>query len=184
MTHCLEDKALFLLDEGDGNEEQRRHLQSCRDCMLRYEEMTRDLRLITHTLQQEPPLLRAVSRRAPTLFRSLSIAAGLLLTLGLVWGERQLWLTKPQPSEQALNREISQFMEQVSEAIFDGGTIEIETLSSESDLASIQFALGERCSDECKGIFSFPDTVDQPIVTFNRRRLDPSMQRMVSGRRE
>jgi hypothetical protein len=185
MTHCLEDKALFLLDEGDDNEEQRLHLQSCRDCMLRYEEMTRDLRLITRTLQQEPPLFRAAGRRAPIFYRSLSIAAGLLLTLGLVWGERQLWLTRPQPSEQALNREISQFMEQVSEAIFDGGTIrEMETLSSESDLASIQLALGEHCSDECKGIFSFPDTIDQPIVTFNRRRLDPSMQHMVSGRRE
>jgi hypothetical protein len=185
MTYCLEDRALFLLDEGDGHEQQRQHLQNCRDCMSRYEEMRRDLRLITRTLQQEPPPSHTAGRRGPIFYRSLSIAAGLLLTLGLVWGERQLWLTRPPPSEQALNREISQFLDQVSEAIFDGGAVrEIETLSSESDLASIQLALGEHCSDECKGIFSFPDTVDRSIVTSNRRRLDPSMQHMVSDRRE
>ena len=185
MSRCLEDKALFLLNEGDGNEEQRLHLHSCRDCMLRYEEMTQDLRLITRTLQQEPPPFRMASRRAPIFYRSLSIAAALLLTLGLLWGERQLWLTSAPPSEQALNNEIAQFLEQMSEALFDGGTIrQIETVSSESDLASIQVALGEHCSDECKEIFSFPDTVDQPVVTSNRRRLDPSMQHMVSGRRE
>ena len=51
-------QSAFSLSEGEASEEQRSHLQSCPACTERYHEMGRDLRLITQTLQQEPPPFR------------------------------------------------------------------------------------------------------------------------------
>jgi hypothetical protein len=188
MTRCLEDKTLFLLSEGEANAEQQSHLQSCQACSKRYYEIKQDLRLITDTLRQEPPLL-PWSPKAPILYRSLPIAAAVLLALALVLGDSRLWRPNS-PSDQALNNDVTQFLEQVSEAVFDGGRIrDIENTSSESDLASLQVALGEGCSDECRGLFNSslatnaePKTVDRPVVTATKRRLDPTMQRMVADR--
>jgi len=190
MTRCLEDKALFLLSEGETNAEQQSHLQSCQVCAKRYYEIKRDLRLITHTLQQAaPPLPSAI--KAPIFYRSLPIAAGVLLAIALVLGDSRLWRPNS-PSDQELNSDVSQFLEQVSEAVFDSGRIrDIENASSESDLASLQVALGESCSDECRGLLnnSFATmtkaktkTVDRPVVTARKRPLDPAMQRMVADR--
>lgn len=193
MTQCLEDKTLFLLSEGEASEEQRSHLQSCQLCTRRYHEIERDIRLITHTLQQEPPPLPITGSRAPIFFRFLPIAAGVLLAIALLWGESRLW--RPDSSlEQRFSGDVSQFLEQVSEAIFDGGsTGEVERPSSDSDLASVQVALGENCADECRGLFnespasntkSKIKVVDRPVITAKRRPIDPAMQRMVSDRAE
>ena len=192
MNQCLEDKALFLLSEGEASEEQQSHLQSCQVCAGRYNEIERDLRLITHTLRQEPPL-RFNATRTPVFYRSLPIAAGVLLAIALMWGESRLWRPNSS-SEQTLNEDVSQFLEQVSEAIFDGGSIrEVGTASSESDLASLQVALGENCSDECRELFNDSisttikpktKTVERPVVAAKRRPLDPAMQHMVSDRVE
>jgi hypothetical protein len=188
MTRCLQDKALFLLSEGEANEEQRAHLQRCQICSKRYAEIKQDLRLITHTLQQKPPPL-PLAPEWPIFYRSLPIAAGVLLALALVLGDSRLWRANA-PSEQALNGDVSQFLEQVSEAVFDGGRIrDIENTSSESDLASLQVALGESCSEECRGMLNNSlvantktQTMDRPVVTARKRPLDPSMQRMVADR--
>jgi hypothetical protein len=110
------------------------------------------------------------------------------LVVGLLWGESRLWRTNRSPlSEQALNSEISQFLEQVSEAIFDSRNIrEAETALSESSLASVQIALGENCLDDCRQFFSssfFADanSTDQPFVAVKRRSIDPAMQQWVSN---
>jgi hypothetical protein len=190
MIRCLEDKTLFLLSEGEASEEQRSHLQSCQACTERYREIERDLRLITHTLQQEPAPFRFAAPRAPIFLRSLPIAAGVLLVIALMWGESRLW-QPDSSSEQTLNGDVSQFLEQVSEAIFDRGSREVETASSESDLASVQVALGENCSAECRELFinslstdtkSKAKTEDRPVVATKRRPLDPAMQHMASDR--
>jgi hypothetical protein len=190
MIRCLEDKTLFLLSEGEASEEQRSHLQSCQACTERYREIERDLRLITHTLQQEPAQFRFAAPRAPIFLRSLPIAAGILLAIALMWGESRLWRSDSS-SEQTLSGDLSQFLEQVSDAIFDRGSREVETASSESDLASVQVALGENCSAECRELFinslstdtkSKAKTEDRPVVATKRRPLDPAMQRMVSDR--
>jgi hypothetical protein len=194
MIRCLEDKTLFLLSEGEASEEQRSHLQSCQACTERYREIERDLRLITHTLQQEPAPLRFAAPGASIFRRALPLAAGVLLAIALVWGESRLW-RPDSSSEQTLSGDLSQFLEQVSEALFDGGNIrDVETSSSDSDLASLQVALGENCSDDCRGLFnnslsissmkSKTKTVDRPVVTVKRRPIDPTMQRMVSDRAE
>jgi hypothetical protein len=190
MIRCLEDKTLFLLSEGEASAEQRSHLQSCQACTERYREIERDLRLITHTLQQEPAPFRFAAPRAPIFLRSLPIAAGVLLVIALMWGESRLW-QPDSSSEQTLNGDVSQFLEQVSEAIFDRGSREVETASSESDLASVQVALGENCSAECRELFinslstdtkSKAKTEDRPVVATKRRPLDPAMQHMASDR--
>ena len=193
MTRCLADKALFLLSEGEASEEQRSHLQNCQACRERYQELERDLRFITQTLQQEAPL-RFRARRAPLFYRSLPIAAGVLLAIGIMWGESRLWRPNS-PSEQIQSDDISEFLEQVSEAIFDGGnTRGVATASSSaSDLASLQVALGENCSDECRELFdnsllaatkskTIPE--ERSFVTAKKRPLDPAMQHMVSDRAE
>lgn len=190
MNPCLEDKALFLISEGEVSEEQRSHLLSCPACAERYREMGRDLRFITQTLQQQPPALPTAAR-SPILYKSLPIAAGVLLAIALLWGESRLSRTDSS-SEQILNADVSQFLEQVSEAIFDrGGIREVETASSESDLASVQVALGENCSAECRELFINSlstdaklkaKTDDQPVVAVRRRPVDPAMQHMVSDR--
>jgi hypothetical protein len=193
MIRCLEDKTLFLLSEGETSEEQRSHLQSCQACTERYHEIERDLRLITQTLQQEPAPFRFAAPRAPIFFRSLPIAAGVLLAIALMWGESRLW-RPDSSSEQTLGGDISQFLEQVADAIFDRGSMgEVEPASSDSDLASVQVALGENCSDDCRGLFnesfaantkSKTKAVDRPVITAKRRPIDPAMQRMVSDRTE
>jgi hypothetical protein len=190
MIRCLEDKTLFLLSEGEASAEQRSHLQSCQACTERYREIERDLRLITHTLQQEPAPFRFAAPGASIFLRVWPIAAGVLLAIALMWGESRLWRPNPS-SEQALNGDVSQFLEQVSEAIFDRGSREVETASSESDLASVQVALGENCSAECRELFinslstdakSKAKSDDRPVVAIRRRPLDPAMQHMVSDR--
>jgi len=193
MTQCLEDKALFLLSEGEASEEQRSHLQGCQACTERYQELGRDLRFITKTLEQEAPL-RVPASRSPLFYRSLPIAAGVLLAIGIMWGESRFWRPNS-PSEQAQSDDISEFLEQVSEAIFDGGNVrEVATASSSaSDLASLQVALGENCSDECREFFdnsllattkSKTTPVERSFVTARKRLVDPAMQHMVSDRAE
>src|SRR4029434_2680291 len=191
MIRCLEDKTLFLLSEGEASEEQRSHLQSCQSCTERYREIERDLRLITHTLQQEPAQFRFAAPRAPIFLRSLPIAAGILLVIALMWGESRLW-RPDSSSEQTLSGDLSHFLEQVSEAIFDRGSIrEVDTASSEADLASVQVALGENCSAECRELFinslstdakSKAKNDDRPVVAIKRRPFDPAMQHMASDR--
>ena len=111
--------------------------------------------------------------------------------MALLWGESRL--SRPHPSsEQIANGDVSQFLEQVSEAIFERGSIrEVETASSESDLASVQVALGENCSADCRELFinslstdaKFKTkTVEQPVVAIRGRPVDPAMQHMVSDR--
>jgi len=192
MTRCLEDKALFFLSEGEASEEQRSHLQGCQACTERYRELGQDLRFITHTLQQEAPL-RFRARRAPLFYRSLPIAAGILLAIAIMWGGSRLWRPNS-PTETTHSDDISEFLEQVSEAIFDGRNIrEVATASSSaSDLASLQVALGENCSDECRELFdnslvatkSNTSSMGRPFVSAKKRPLDPAMQHMVSDRAE
>jgi hypothetical protein len=191
MTQCLNDKTLFLLSEGEATEAQRSHLQSCQACSERYRDLERDLGFITDTLQHQP--LRFPAPRASLFYRSLPIAAGVLLAVALMWGESRVWRPSS-PSGQTLDNDISQFLEQVSEAIFNAGSVrEAGTALPDSDLASVQVALGENCSAECQELFdnslladtkSNTGSMNRPFVTAKKRPLDPTMQHMVADRAE
>ena len=189
MTGCLEDKALFLLTEGEASEAQRSHLQNCWTC--------------SETIRRNParpsadhPHTRLRSRRrfdwlSPErrfFYRSLPIAAGVLLAVALMWGESRLWRPNSS-SEQALNGDVSQFMQQVAEAIDGGTTKNVGTASSDTDLTSLQIALGENCSDECRELLdnafatntqSNTNPSDRSLVTTGRRAIEPAMKRLVS----
>ena len=184
MIRCLDNKTLFLLSEGEASEEQRSHLQCCPACTERYAEIHQDLRLITQTLEHEPPSALLAKPEASIFYRSLPIAAGMLLAIALMWGESRLSRHEA-PAEQTLNGEVSQFLEQVAEAIDGGATKEVETASSDLDLASVQVALGEHCSDECRRLFENafstrqePIPTDRSFLTANGRSGDPAVQRV------
>lgn len=190
MSRCLDRKTLFLLSEGEASEKERSHLKSCQSCAKQYDEIERDLQLITYTLRQEPPAVGFTAPRASILLKTLPVAAGVLLAVALIWGESRLW-RPDSASEQRLGGDISQFLEQVSEAIFDDRSMrEVETAASDSDLASVQVALGENCSDECRSLFNewssantkLTQAVDRPVISAKRRPIDPGMQRLVSDR--
>lgn len=67
MIRCLRDKTLLILLDGEGADKERSHLESCEACGERYRQMRRDLDLIRHALEQEPP----PSRLRPPLRRFL-----------------------------------------------------------------------------------------------------------------
>src|SRR5215467_15278735 len=116
MTGCLNDRRLFLIHEGDGDREQRFHLENCQSCAMRYERLTADLEVLDRTLSNvSPSLHRLMPLRMPVLYRSLPIAAALLLGVVLVWGESRLWTPISTSSELSSNVELSQFLDQVSD---------------------------------------------------------------------
>ncbi|HXV78255.1 MAG TPA: hypothetical protein VEG60_00100 [Candidatus Binatia bacterium] len=190
MTQCLDRKTLFLLSQGEASEKERFHLQNCEACAKCYDKIEQDLQLITRTLQQEPPPVGFASPERSILLRSLPVAAGVLLALALMWGESRLWRADSAP-DQRLSSDVSQFLEQVSEAIFDGRRVrEVGIAASDSDLASVQVALGEDCSAECRSLFNdwptpqtkSPEAVNRPIIAIKRQPPIEGMQQMVSGR--
>ena len=177
MNHCLSDKTLWLLNEGDSTQEQWRHLEGCRVCADRYDRMTHDLEMITGTLRQIPPPVRAASIRMLLVYRSIPLAVAFLLAIALLWGENMVWRQSlPDPSDQAFNNELSQFLEQVSDAIFTGTSArEAVATAPESDLNSLQAALGETCADECQELFS--RSADEATVSQGMPR-GPEQQRV------
>jgi hypothetical protein len=192
MSRCLDRKTLFLLSEGEAGENERSHLQSCQACAKQYDEIERDLRLITTTLRQEPPPNGFAASGASIFLKTLPVAAGVLLAAALMWGESRLW-RPDSTSEQKLGGDVSQFLEQVSEAIFDGRSMrEVGIAASDSDLASVQVALGENCSDQCRSLFNewsstntrLTKAADRPAITAKKRPIDLGMQRLVSDRGE
>ena len=158
MTRCLKDEALFMLREGDGTDEQRSHLESCEVCGERYKRMARDLDLIKNALQQEPPPARLQSYRIPLSYRWIPAAAALVVAIMLVWGESRLWKRNSSaPPEQVFNSDLSQFLDEVSDAVFAGANVRAASAAApDSDFNFLQVALGESCSDECEEVYSNP----------------------------
>jgi len=156
MTGCLNDKRLFLIHEGDGDSEQRFHLENCQSCATRYERLTADLDVLGRTLSTvSPSLHRLTPLRMPVLYRSLPIAAALLLGVVLVWGESRLWNPISTSSELSSNVDLSQFLDQVSDALFSSaGDKDARAVAPDPDIASVQAALGQDCSTECRELFA------------------------------
>jgi len=93
------------------------------------------------------------------LYRSLPIAVALFLGIALVWGEsRLLSPISPSSTELIFNRDLTQFLDQVSDALFSNATgKDSEVISSDPDVASVQAALGQDCSNECRELFASLD---------------------------
>jgi len=159
MTRCLNDRKLFLISEGEGDSQQLSHLKSCRPCAGRHERLTADLELLSKTLSTAVPSLYPAPLRMPMFYRSLPIAVALFLGIALVWGEsRLLSPISPSSTELIFNRDLTQFLDQVSDALFSNATgKDSEVISSDPDVASVQAALGQDCSNECQELFASLD---------------------------
>ena len=156
MTRCLGEKAFLMLSAGGGSSEQRLHVETCELCNGRYELVARELDVIASTLRQEPPADAPMNRPIPLLYKATPIAAALLFAAVLIWGESRLWHSNlSQSSAQVAANDMSDFIEQVSEALFPAEALgQTEVTSASSDLVSIQNALGENCSADCQELFA------------------------------
>lgn len=156
MTRCLGEKAFLMLSAGAGSSEQRLHVETCELCSERYERVARELDVIASTLRQEPPADAPMNRPAHLLYTATPIAAALLFAAVLVWGESRLWRSNlSQPSAELAANDVSEVIEQVSEALFPAEALgQTEATPAGSDLVSLQNALGENCSAECQELFA------------------------------
>ena len=156
MTRCLDEKALFLLSEGDGESERQSHLENCLSCAQRYDRLAADVEFISTTLQKAPPSIHPVPLRMPIFYRSLPFAVALLLGIALVWGESRLWKPiSPSSTESAFNSDLSQFLDQVNDALFSNATgSNTRVIAPDPDVASVQAALGQDCSEACRELLA------------------------------
>ena len=156
MTRCLGEKAFLKLSAGGGSCEQRLHVETCALCSERYERVARELDVIASTLRDEPPADAPTNRPVLLLYKAMPIAAALLFATVLIWGESRLWHADlSQPSARPAANDMSEVIEQVSEALFPAEAFgQTEVTSAGSDLVSIQNALGENCSADCQELFA------------------------------
>jgi len=152
MTRCLDDKTLFLLSEGEDDNEERLHVGRCQSCAERFERIARDLEFIRKVLQRDPASISLAPIRMPFHYRLLPIAAALLFGIALVWGESRLWnRTSPSSAELTSNSDLSQFLNQVADALFSETNVrDASVISPDSDVAAVQVALGQDCANECQ----------------------------------
>lgn len=176
MTRCLEDKSLLMLHEGEGTDKQWFHLETCETCAERYKGMMRDLDLMRCALQQDPPPARSYSFPRLLSYRWIPVAVALLLAIASVWGGSRVWRAdSPVISEQTFNSNLSQFLDEVSDAIVTGTAIPTADVASpDSDFSFLQVALGESCSDECQELYS--NTVDEMISYVSQQGLGETVE--------
>ncbi|MFQ5683883.1 MAG: hypothetical protein ACE5HC_11500 [Candidatus Binatia bacterium] len=144
MNRCLKDRALLLLYEGEGTNEQRAHLEACEVCSGRYRRLESDLRTIGQVLRQEPFPEALRYHPKPVTLKWLSTAAALGVVIALVWGGERMWFTSLPFPHATHNEEISQFLEEDFTAIFfPDSAIAEEAWPQGTDLRELSVALGE-----------------------------------------
>jgi hypothetical protein len=154
MSHCLRDRTLWLLSEGEASREDRVHVASCPLCAARLRRLEQDLNHIRATLSAPPPQA-AVGRLRPVRVRWIASAATFAAVVMVGW--LGLWSQLPSPPlpMEARQESIWPFIEGVSAALFS--TVESGLTGRPdrlSDLADLQAALsGEWPCDE-QGAFA------------------------------
>jgi hypothetical protein len=128
--------------------------------------MAQELELITSTLGQDPPAGAQIGRPIPVLYRAAPIIAAVLFAVALIWGEsRFLHSNRPESSEPLASSDWSQLLEQASEALFPAEALgQTGVAPADSDLVSVQKALGEDCSADCQELFA--DLINERKATF------------------
>jgi hypothetical protein len=156
MTRCLGEKAFEMLSAGGGSTEQRLHVETCALCGERYERVARKLDMIASALRQEPPTDAPMNRPVRLLYKAIPVAAALLFAALLFWGESRLWHSNlSTPSAQLATNDLSEFIEQASEALFPAEALgQTEVTPPDSDFVFLQNALGEDCSNDCQELFA------------------------------
>jgi hypothetical protein len=146
MSQCLQDETLWLLSEGGGNEETRAHVANCAQCAARLQQLTSDLQVLSHVLQEAPPQVAVKRPRRAWAWRWISLATACAATLALVWSLDPLREPVPQRTSAAStmqNEEMANVLEQeVYSALFTDDGLEVtEFPSSLSTLTYVQAAL-------------------------------------------
>jgi hypothetical protein len=155
MSHCLRDRTLWLLSEGEASREEQAHVASCALCAARLRRLEQDLNHVRSTLSTPPPPQAASARLRPVRVRWIASAATLAAVVVVGW--LGLWSQLPSlplPME-ARQESIWPFIEGASAALFS--TVEsgfTGTPDRLSDLADLQAALAGEWPCEEQGAFA------------------------------
>jgi hypothetical protein len=103
----------------------------------------------------------------PFIYGWIPAAAALVAAVLMLWGGSWIWRTHPPAtSELTSSGELSQFLNEVSDAVFTHHNVSRTTATSDFDFVLLHVALGESCSEACqkfyyeatnKSLSSFPD---------------------------
>jgi hypothetical protein len=141
MSHCLRDRTLWLLSEGEASRQARAHVASCTFCAARLRRLEQDLNHVRSTLSAPPPPQAASARLCPVRPRWMASAATVAAVVVIGW--LGLWSQLPSPPlpMDARQESIWPFIEGVYLALFtvDSGFTGIPDRLS--DLADLQAAL-------------------------------------------
>ena len=85
MNHCLQEEALWLLSEGSGSEKTRTHVANCAQCTERLQQLTSDVQVLSHVLQEAPPQVVVTRSQRALAWGWISLAAACVATFALVW---------------------------------------------------------------------------------------------------
>jgi hypothetical protein len=135
MSHCLRDRTLWLLSEGEASGEDRAHVASCVVCATRLHRLEQDLSQLRVVLFDSPPPQATLVRRRPLGGRWLASAAALAAMVVLAWyGVRWQRPSLPLPME-ARQESIWPFIEGVSAVLFP--TVDAGAISAPDQLADL-----------------------------------------------
>lgn len=143
MSHCLRDRTLWLMSEGDARPEDRAHVASCMPCAARLRRLEQDLGRLSAVLTGPLPVHAVPTRLRPARMRWMTAAATVAMLTLTVW--LGSWWQRSSPP--VLPMEVSQesigfFIDAVSAALF--ATVDPGVMSSPDplpDLDDLQAAL-------------------------------------------
>jgi hypothetical protein len=141
MSHCLRDRTLWLLSEGEGSREERAHVTSCVVCAARLRRLEQDLSHLQAVLAGPQPQT-ALAQARPGRLRWTTMAATLAAMVVLAWFG--VWWQRPSPPLQmeARQESIWPFLDGVYTALFPTVEIGFSATSDQlSDLDDLQAAL-------------------------------------------
>lgn len=119
MNHHLPDEQLWLLSEGGGTSEDRRHLEECNACTVRYQQLVRDLEVLAGVLQEPPPVQAAPQPQRALHIRWVPAVVVMTATLLLVWGQDWLReLASPGSTTGVRREEIAFLTKEIPLALF------------------------------------------------------------------
>ena len=149
MTHLTE-RALIHVQAGLGEPSERRHLDSCLTCARRAQGLTRDLALITRTLDDPEP------RRlpAPTFRRWIPIAATAtaMALAALLWVEVTVWRAVTYVPPTMRPEEARALLTEVSAALFSLRGDAVPAAEAGTEAAESLTADDEEHQTECAGV--------------------------------
>jgi len=169
MSHCLSEHALLKLIAGDEATHRRAHLTHCLQCTARYQQLTRTLHAIEHTLATTAPAALPVEDRPRQSIVWIPAVVVLTVMLLVAWvGWWRPSLLRSSPSQRTVQTEqIYQFLAtEVAPAVFGAADVEPPELPTPASPASyLQAALDGGWPCEYRESFSSPPCEPSSFVS-------------------